>query len=134
MYNTFENECIICLNKLDQDIILLECCHKNVHKECLEKWVNTNMQNNRYLRLCPHCKQENNIIKELSNYDENIAINTIELEQPNQNQLQNQRECNNNCIIKHSLLVALILLILLVVLCAIYFSIACTSRSKPQLC
>jgi len=42
------DECSICLDKLDKNIFILKCNHK-FHKECLSRWLNVNPS-------CPLCR------------------------------------------------------------------------------
>ena len=72
------DECIICLYPLIEDIKKLECCGKSIHKKCLYKWVESNLKNKKNIKNCFHCKQENQLIKKLSKYNEHIIdINII---------------------------------------------------------
>jgi hypothetical protein len=48
-----ENECIICLDELIYNIVVLSCPHKNhYHYECLKKWI---QQNNTLTKICTIC-------------------------------------------------------------------------------
>ena len=48
-----ENECIICLDELIYNIVVLSCPHKNhYHYECLIKWIK---QNNTLTKICTIC-------------------------------------------------------------------------------
>jgi hypothetical protein len=48
-----ENECIICLDELIDNIVVLSCPHKNhYHYDCLIKWI---QQKNTLTKICTIC-------------------------------------------------------------------------------
>ena len=48
-----ENECIICLEELKDNIVVLSCHHKNhYHYDCLKKWIK---QKNTLTKICTIC-------------------------------------------------------------------------------
>ena len=46
-----ELECGICLTKLDDVVIKMDCCKLTVHKKCIDIWLENN--NN-----CPKCRRK----------------------------------------------------------------------------
>ena len=55
-----ENECIICLEELIDNIVVLSCPHKNhYHYDCLIKWI---QQNNTLTKICTICDTDVEII------------------------------------------------------------------------
>ena len=55
-----EQECIICLEELKTDIVVLSCIHKNhYHYKCLQQWIN---QNNTLSKICTICEEDVEII------------------------------------------------------------------------
>jgi hypothetical protein len=55
-----KNECIICLEELNDDIVELSCIHiHNYHYECLQKWIK---QTNTFTKICPICDSDVEII------------------------------------------------------------------------
>ena len=66
------NECIICLTDVSiNELLLLDCCKQIVHKNCLSKWIQTNINNNNIDNKCFHCKNYNQYIHNLNN---NLSI------------------------------------------------------------
>lgn len=53
-----ENECIICLEDLNDNIAILSCNHK-YHYECIQKWMNTK---NNFKNFCSICDKDVEII------------------------------------------------------------------------
>ena len=48
-----ENECIICLEELTNNIVVLSCPHKNhYHYDCLINWIK---QSNTLTKICTIC-------------------------------------------------------------------------------
>jgi len=48
-----ENECIICLEELKDNIVVLSCSHKNhYHYDCLINWIK---QKNTLTNICTIC-------------------------------------------------------------------------------
>ena len=84
------DECIICYEIVEFDYIMLECCNKKTHLNCIEKWIKTNQDNKVYLNTCFHCKQQNTLIKFISNYDEKIVDENI-------NSINRQRNFDDKC-------------------------------------
>lgn len=91
-----DNECIICMNEFKDDFIILDCCNKHIHIQCLHNWIEINHSKNIYKKNCPHCKQINNLICFISNYDNKIINNNYINEDIRQNQIIQQRILNNN--------------------------------------
>jgi hypothetical protein len=55
-----EQECIICLEELINDIVVLSCPHKNhYHYKCLQEWINTN---NTFTKICTICDENVEIL------------------------------------------------------------------------
>ena len=46
--NQKKNECSICLDSIDDDLFLTECCHK-FHSKCIKSWYNHSPE-------CPNCR------------------------------------------------------------------------------
>ena len=53
-------ECIICLETLQQNIVTLSCNHK-FHYECINEWSSKNNRNINF-PLCPLCRSKEEII------------------------------------------------------------------------
>jgi hypothetical protein len=53
-----ENECPICLEKLEGTIVILVCKHK-YHGKCLEEWFNSNGTISE--NICPECNIDKDI-------------------------------------------------------------------------
>lgn len=118
------DECIICMNEYQDDFITLECCKKNVHLVCLNKWIEVNFQNKIFLKNCLHCKQNNIFIKQLSNYNTNTNINTNTNNINNTNNIINSFN-NLNSSVKKIILILLILMILLIIFLSTFYPIVC---------
>lgn len=66
MENT--NICCICLEEIQNNISFFDCSH-NMHEKCINTWIDTNLNKDKYPR-CPLCKQDCNY-----NYLMNYIIN-----------------------------------------------------------
>lgn len=65
MSDSYENECIICLeplNKPEEEIALLDCNHR-YHFKCIQKWVKKSNLN----KSCCICEQDNEIVNIIVN-------------------------------------------------------------------
>lgn len=59
------DECIICLEELEKNIVTLSCGHK-YHLKCIREWSNIKKKSN---RLCTICNVDNEIIN-IEKYEE----------------------------------------------------------------
>ena len=90
--NSYQNEeCMICLEPLNNEIAEVSCSHL-FHYKCIEKWLNTNKN---ILRACCVCENNTEIVN-IINFDFSINQNTI-----NQNTV-NQNTINQNIYENHS--------------------------------
>lgn len=55
-----DKTCCICLEKVTEQRCYFECKHL-MHKQCVDKWIHTNIQQD-YYPSCPYCKQDCNPI------------------------------------------------------------------------
>ena len=89
-----ENECCICLNKIeitDDNIFILECCSQVVHHECIVTWINASIDRNLPdYNKCILCRTTN---KSIHDYHNEILTNR------NNNTYINLDSSNNNYII-----------------------------------
>jgi hypothetical protein len=78
-------ECIICLTDISiNDFYKLSCCNNDVHIKCINKWIQSNI-NNKDISKCFICNQNNDIIEDIVlwnsqkffNNDKYINIHTI---------------------------------------------------------
>ena len=53
-----ENECMICLEEMDDNIAILSCGHK-YHFDCITAWANKKKD---LYKICTVCPQKNEII------------------------------------------------------------------------
>ena len=60
----YNDDCIICLNNINNKEIVLECikCKKQFHINCLKKWISQK-------EICPNCR---NVV--VDDYDLNIEL------------------------------------------------------------
>ena len=66
------NECVICLEPVVNDIVVLSCIHKNnYHYECLKKWI---YRGSTLTKICSICDENVEILN---------IINPIEKEKKN---------------------------------------------------
>jgi hypothetical protein len=58
-------ECIICLTDISiNDFYKLSCCNNDVHIKCINKWIQSNI-NNKDISKCFICNQKNDIIEDI---------------------------------------------------------------------
>lgn len=75
--NIDDNECVICFEDISlNNFIYFDCCKKNFHKDCLDKWINVNKEKNNDLNKCIYCRQQSTIMDKLikNNTQNNIII------------------------------------------------------------
>ena len=88
-------ECMICLEPLNNEIAQISCSHK-YHFKCIEKWIKTNKN---FLKACCICENNTEIVNILS-FDSLINQNNINQNNINQNDINqnniNDRRVNNN--------------------------------------
>ena len=63
-----EEECLICFNNIQVDTceyILLECCNKQVHIDCLSSWIKS--CDNMHKLNCPYCRQKSLLCNDIYN-------------------------------------------------------------------
>ncbi len=90
------NECVICLEDIsNQSLIILECCKNNIHFECLKDWLITNININSDIDKCVSCKKNNQLISDLIHNIKMIDNNII---QDNNNDNINDNDNYSNTI------------------------------------
>tara|TARA_Y100000389_G_C17445922_1_gene511594 strand:- start:1882 stop:2331 length:450 start_codon:yes stop_codon:yes gene_type:complete len=68
-------ECLICFCDVsNNDYLLMDCCNKIIHIECIKTWINTNKNTNKEIDKCIFCKQQNDIINNLLHQENNNSI------------------------------------------------------------
>lgn len=67
IYEDSYTECCICLNTLDHEFLLMNCCKKYIHRQCLMDWILS--EYNKMVK-CPMCIQNINNINTLITYEE----------------------------------------------------------------
>ena len=89
-----ENECMICLEEMEDNIAILSCGHK-YHFECITAWAN---KKNDLYKICTVCPQNNEIINiidtkvRIDNNVSNVQKNTYNVTQPKTKEVQS-RQC-----------------------------------------
>jgi hypothetical protein len=72
------NECVICLEPLVDDIVVLSCVHKNnYHYECLKKWISKKSTLTKICTICDENVEILNIINPIEEPTEKIKCCTI---------------------------------------------------------
>lgn len=66
-YDDPYTECCICLNTLDYEFMLMNCCKKFIHKQCLMDWI---LSEYNQMVKCPMCIQNIENINTLITYEE----------------------------------------------------------------
>ena len=88
---SYENEeCMICLEPLNNEIAEISCSHK-YHYKCIEKWIKTN---NNILRACCICENNTEIVNIL-NFDSSINQNNLNKNKKNIDKNENNINQNN---------------------------------------
>jgi len=60
-----DNECIICLEELRDDIVVLSCKHSEMyHYKCLQEWIKQKNTTNKICTICEDNVEILNIINE----------------------------------------------------------------------
>lgn len=72
LYENDIEECMICLEPLNNEIAEISCSHK-YHYKCIEKWIKTN---NNILKACCICENNTEIVNIL-NFDSSINQNNL---------------------------------------------------------
>ena len=75
-----DNECPICFEnmKIDEPVLILDCCNKKIHLRCIIDWYDTHREN----KTCFICNQSNNFCKDLI-YSGTENIKPIQLDNSN---------------------------------------------------
>ena len=93
-------ECPICFENINADdaLLILDCCHKKVHIECILEWYSKYPNN----KTCFMCNQTNNFCKDLvyegENYEtvsETIQVDNspiIQIDNTHQPEIYNRRK------------------------------------------
>jgi len=72
------NECVICLEPLVDDIVVLSCIHKNnYHYECIKKWINKGSTLTKICTICDENVEILNIINPIEKETKNKKCCTI---------------------------------------------------------
>lgn len=79
MDRNLEDECPICLDiNSHNECILLECCNKYIHKDCIDHWLMQNInQNNINNNNCLYCYKTTKYIDDFINNNNNHQIINI---------------------------------------------------------
>ena len=89
-----ENECMICLEEMEDNIAVLSCGHK-YHFECITAWANKKKDMYKIFTVCP---QNNEIINIISTKTKSNSVsqikkkNTYNVTQAKTNEVQS-RQC-----------------------------------------
>ena len=89
-----ENECMICLEEMEDNIAILSCGHK-YHFECITAWANKKKDMYKICTVCPQNNEIINIINTKVKKDDNVRNvqkNTYNVTQPKTNEAQS-RQC-----------------------------------------
>jgi len=71
-------ECIICLTDISiNDFYKLSCCNNYVHIKCINKWIQSNI-NNKDISKCFICSQKNDIIEDIVSWKSKEYFNNNE--------------------------------------------------------
>ena len=62
----FDNDCIICLDKLDKNIVILSWKHR-YHYNCIQTWMRKKGDKN---KICAICNEDNEIVN-IEKYESN---------------------------------------------------------------
>ena len=68
------NECLICLDKLENNLVVLSCGHI-YHYNCIQEWMNKKKIPNRICTICETDNEIVNIVNEINLNNINININ-----------------------------------------------------------
>ena len=95
MDRNLEEECPICFDiNRHSECIIVECCDKYIHKECINRWLMQNINNNKINEnKCIYCRKKNNYIDDFINKNNNHQIININ------EQIENSRNRENRIII-----------------------------------
>jgi len=92
-------ECIICLTDISiNDFYKLSCCNNDVHIKCINKWIQSNI-NNKDISKCFICSQKNDIIEDIVLWNSNKFFNNekyINIHTINDNENNINRPIINN--------------------------------------
>ena len=94
-------ECVICFEEIHiKDINIMECCKQITHKQCIEKWIKSNINKISDINQCFYCKQSNITTDYIIDLVKVETYNNYELNNDNNNQLNNDNnnQVNNNII------------------------------------
>ena len=50
-----EDNCVICLEQIENHGFKVPCCNQQFHQTCLQKWIKSNAYN---CKDCPHCREK----------------------------------------------------------------------------
>lgn len=85
MEKNLEDECPICFEiNGHNECVLLSCCDKYIHKDCIERWLSQNINKNEEDLeknedfKCLYCCNNNNFIDDFINKNKNHQIINIE--------------------------------------------------------
>ena len=79
MDRNLEEECPICFDiNGHNECIIVDCCDKYIHKDCLDQWLMQNVNNNKISEnKCIYCHKKNNYIDDFINKNNNHQIINI---------------------------------------------------------
>ena len=80
------SECIICFSDISMnDYLELDCCKQIVHIECLNKWIQSNIKNNRRLRTKKTKKKYRNLRKKVKKKQQSKNEKKLKQKKKNRN-------------------------------------------------
>lgn len=95
MDRNLEEECPICFDiNAHNECIVMDCCDKYIHKDCIEQWLMININNNKTNNnKCIYCYKTNNYIDDFIDKNKNHQIINI------------NEQIENNIIIRQNIIV-----------------------------
>lgn len=99
MDRNLEEECPICFDiNGHNECIIVDCCDKYIHKDCIDQWLTQNINNNKITEnKCIYCHRKNNYIDDFINKNNNHQIINIH------EQIENSRIVEANVTITQSI-------------------------------
>lgn len=93
-----EEECPICFyDNADKECIILDCCNKYIHKDCIDIWIIKNINSNKFAEnKCIYCCKTNKYINNFINNNNHQIININE-------QMENTRIVERNVTINQNI-------------------------------
>lgn len=123
MDRNLEEECPVCFDiNGHNECIIVDCCNKYIHKECIDQWLIQNINNNKISEnKCIYCHKKNNYIDDFINKNNKHQIININ------GQIENNRIVENSVIITQSARVINCYKCVIILVIAFFLIIACGS-------